>query len=376
MIKKLKLTNFRNLKDLEILLNPKVNIFLGQNAQGKTNIVESIFLTLTGDSFRFAANENLIQHGQEISNIKMSLNHNDLIYESNISIQNTKKERLLNNKKISALDFSTKFPCVVFSPESLQSIKESSEQRRILIDELVLSASKQGNHILSDYKKVLKTKNKILKNYKSEILNKKQAVDLLLSVMPNFLNSATKLSVERIKSIKAIENDFNLIMKKISKSEINTKITYRISDSDVTDWEPEDVKILLEKRQKELFDAELASGNSLVGPHKHDIAFLYSEKDSRIYCSQGQQRALILSFKMAQIMYHRQIYGSFPILILDDVLSELDDEKRNSLIEFLNKIETQIFITTTDFSLSEQLESKDNTVFHVKEGNVLLEGIL
>ncbi len=376
MIKNLKLYNFRNLELLEIKLNPKVNVFIGMNGQGKTNIVESIFMSLTGDSFRYSENENLIQHGKDACFVKMQLQHESLEFESNFIIQNSKKERFLNKKKISSIDFSKKFPCVVFSPESLSAIKESAEQRRLLIDELVLSTSKFGYEILTEYKKVLRTKNKILKDYKKEVISKKTATDLLFSINTIFLAAAARLSYERVKSIKAIENDFNLNMKNISNSDLITKIKYTISDIDVTDWNEELIIALLKKRQNELFDAELANGIALVGPHKHDIAFLYSGKDSRFYCSQGQQRALILSFKMAQIMYHRQIYGSYPVLLLDDVLSELDKEKQNSLIEFLNKIDTQIFITTTDFSLPVQLESKDNTVFQVKEGKVLLEGML
>jgi DNA replication and repair protein RecF len=128
---------------------------------------------------------------------------------------------------------------------------------------------------------------------------------------------------------------------------------------------------LIEKRQKELLDAELSSGVSLVGPHKHDLRFLYGQKDSRFYCSQGQQRAIILSFKMAQIVYHRKVHGVYPLLLLDDVLSELDKNKRDALIAFLHEINTQTFITTTDFTLPESFHLKEISVIRINDGKIV-----
>lgn len=115
----------------------------------------------------------------------------------------------------------------------------------------------------------------------------------------------------------------------------------------------------------ELKDAEIAYGSSLVGPQKHDVTFLYNQNDSRFYCSQGQQRAMILSFKMAQIVYHRKAFGVYPILMLDDVLSELDLAKREKLILFLKDIDTQIFLTTTDLNVSKNtlLEKEYENIF-------------
>ncbi|MBO9668387.1 MAG: DNA replication and repair protein RecF, partial [Bdellovibrio sp.] len=118
-------------------------------------------------------------------------------------------------------------------------------------------------------------------------------------------------------------------------------------------------------------DAELSSGTSLVGPHKHDIVFLYGGKDSRFFCSQGQQRAIILSFKMAQIVYHRKAHGTYPVLMLDDVLSELDKAKRDALITFLHEINTQIFVTTTDFTLPESFSLDQLSVVRIKDGQIL-----
>jgi DNA replication and repair protein RecF len=147
-------------------------------------------------------------------------------------------------------------------------------------------------------------------------------------------------------------------------------VEYVISSEKALLYSPDQVHDLMKKRLIQLHDAELSSGASLVGPQKHDLTFLYDGNDSRFYSSQGQQRALILSFKMAQIVYHRRTHDSYPLLMLDDVLSELDAEKRESLIKFLSEINTQIFITTTDFDLPGSLKSEDCAVINIREGQI------
>jgi DNA replication and repair protein RecF len=125
----------------------------------------------------------------------------------------------------------------------------------------------------------------------------------------------------------------------------------------------------------ELRSAELFSGRTLVGPHRHDIRFLFGGKDSRFFCSQGQQRALILSFKMAQILYHYRTYQVYPILLLDDVLSELDAVKRMNLVKFLRDIPAQIFLTTADLSFPMDFGERGINIFRVENGTVKAEEV-
>jgi DNA replication and repair protein RecF len=126
----------------------------------------------------------------------------------------------------------------------------------------------------------------------------------------------------------------------------------------------------MHKRTLELRDSELNSGSSLVGPQRHDIRVLFAGKDSRFFCSQGQQRALILSFKMAQILYHHRSYEVYPFLLLDDVLSELDPVRRTNLVKFLRDIPAQIFLTTTDLSFSTDFGDRRINVFNIENGHV------
>jgi DNA replication and repair protein RecF len=154
-------------------------------------------------------------------------------------------------------------------------------------------------------------------------------------------------------------------------------VDYLISGESALNWSDSQVFDALKKRHQSLALQEVAYGGSLVGPHKHDIKFLFNGNDSRFYCSQGQQRALILALKIAQIVYHHQVHKTYPILLLDDVLSELDMKKRMRLMKFLEQVSAQILITSTDLAWSDRLgvetEKGHGAIFEVVSGQVSLK---
>jgi DNA replication and repair protein RecF len=153
---------------------------------------------------------------------------------------------------------------------------------------------------------------------------------------------------------------------------VNFDFNYIISDQNHKNSTLENVAKSIQNRMLELQSAELKAGVSLVGPQKHDVIFLYGGNDSRFYCSQGQQRSIILAYKMAQIVYHQKVHGFYPLLLLDDVLSELDLSKQESLISTLNQTETQTFVTTTDVSLLSKLSISKASVFKIQNGQVIV----
>lgn len=372
IFEKLRLVNFRNYRDVTLSFSPRINVFLGENGQGKTNILEALYLLSQGDSFRYGDNVTLINSQTKESVIQALVNQNDLHYKLTLGISKSRKLLTLNNKKVSSTDLRKIFASVVFSPESLSSIKEGADHRRKLVDELLITFDRQNAHLIADFRKILKTRNKILKNNLDGLQDRRVTLDLLESLEPQFLRLGTQLTFARIKALQGLGKEFNSAMQYISgKSDVDISVEYSISDQNAYHFSEQDVYEALKKRLQELHDAELSSGTSLVGPHKHDIVFLYGENDSRFYCSQGQQRAIILSFKMAQIVYHRKAHGTYPVLMLDDVLSELDNAKRNALITFLHEINTQIFVTTTDFSLPELFSADNVSVMHIKDGHIL-----
>jgi DNA replication and repair protein RecF len=370
-IEKIRIHNFRNFVESQANFSPRLNVFLGENGQGKTNLLEALYLNLQGDTFRYADNVNLIRDNIDFSLLQSNIRQKELTFELKTQIMKSRKHHFLNGKRVSTSDLKKEFSAVVFSPESLASIKEGADFRRTLIDDLLISFNKRNTDLISEYRKALKTRNRILKNYLDNHEDKLGTMRLIESINPSFLRLGTQLTIARITALQGLLKDFNSAMQYISNNEFPIGVEYVLSGQNALSFNAQDVFEALEKRTEELRDAELSGGSSLVGPHKHDILFLYGQKDSRFYCSQGQQRAIILSFKMAQIVYHRKAHDVYPILMLDDVLSELDQQKRDSLITFLHEINTQIFMTTTDLTLSKSFSLDEVAVLRINNGQIL-----
>ena len=372
IFERLRLVNFRNYRDVVVSFSPRVNVFLGENGQGKTNLLEAMYMISQGDSFRYSDNSTMINSNNQEALIQALVSQNDLRYKLKMDLSKSRKVLTLNDKRVNSADIRKIFASVVFSPESLSSIKEGSDHRRDLVDELLITFDRRNVDLIADYRKALKTRNKILKNHLVGLQDRITTENLLESLQPQFVRLGADLTYNRIAALNGLSKEFNSAMQYISgNSDVDISVEYVISDHNGLKFSRDEVQFHLEKRLRELHDAELSSGSSLVGPHKHDIVFLYGQKDSRFFCSQGQQRAIILSFKMAQIVYHRKAHGTYPVLMLDDVLSELDKAKREALITFLHEINTQIFVTTTDFTLPEFFSLDQISVMRIKDGHVL-----
>lgn len=372
IFERLRLVNFRNYRDVVLSFSPRVNVFLGENGQGKTNLLEAMYMISQGDSFRYSDNSTLINAQYSESVIQALISQNELHYKLKMGLSKSRKVLTLNEKRVNSADIRKIFASVVFSPESLASIKEGADHRRELVDELLVTFDRRNVSLIADYRKALRTRNKILKNFLEGLQDKMVTEGLLESLEPQFVRLASDLTHARITALAGLSKEFNNAMQYISgNSSVDISVEYLVSDQNAVSFSREQVENALTKRLRELHDAELSSGTSLVGPHKHDIVFLYGQKDSRFFCSQGQQRAIILSFKMAQIVYHRKAHGTYPVLMLDDVLSELDKAKRDALITFLHEINTQIFVTTTDFTLPDSFSLDQLSVVRIKDGHIL-----
>jgi DNA replication and repair protein RecF len=374
-IRSLTLKNYRNIELLSLNFCEGVNVFVGANGQGKTNVLESLYLLYRGQSFRVRGYESLIgveQPSQALVQAKIC--KADLAHEVHIALQPKTRSLKVNDKSKSSSFLTDNYPCVLFSPESLAAIKSGPEQRRHLVDELLVSILPQGVSLQREYKKALKTRNRLLKNHKVGVATLTDTLDVLESLEKQFLSLATELAGARIAALKTLEPNLREIFHKISRdASKDISVDYVISSKSAMAWEKDEVYQSMERRLCELRKAELDVGISLVGPHKHDIRFLFDFQDSRHFCSQGQQRALILAFKMAQIMYHYKVHQEYPFLMLDDVLSELDAEKRESLIEFLTGIDSQIFLTTTDLDSTSRFKGRKTlSVYEVNAGRVSL----
>jgi len=360
---------FRNLQDTELDFNPAVNILVGENGQGKSNLVEALCLLSTGDSFRDFENESLIKNNFEQASIRALAFSRNLEYSVDLRISEKSRTYSLNGKRTSAAKLSSIFQLVTFSPDSLNAIKQGTDLRRRLVDEIVDSFDPAKAEALGEFRKALSYRNKVLKSLQEEPSNKDHML-ILEAINPKYLELCAAVCKARLDTLKAITPFYQASHLRFAGLNQAAELGFRylMSGKDLFGLSNREIHNSMQNRMQELRSAEISSGVSLVGPHRHEIEFLSHGKDSRYYCSQGQQRALIIALKLAQIMYHKEFFGNYPVLILDDVLSELDEVKRGSLVQFLQNIETQVFITTTDLSLPSEFLLKDSLVLKVEGG--------
>ncbi len=375
---KLKLHRFRNYRKLDLEFPPGVVVFHGANGQGKTNLIEALHFLLRGESFRPATFDSLASHDESKSHgqvrIEGRIAQRDLNHDVKLDFVDGKKSAQWNSNRVPSGTLARQFPVVLFSPESLSAIKSGPEQRRALLDDMIVTHSASSVKILRDFRRALKTRNRVLKDIRDGSTPKTQAIRVLESLDPVYLPIASELTFNRLEALRDIHFDFQHAARSVLQNlNVDIAVEYFISSQKAESWSRSDILSAMHKRALELRNSEIQAGTSLVGPHKHDIRFLFTGKDSRFFCSQGQQRALILSFKMAQILYHYKAHQVYPLLLLDDVLSELDPIRRSSLVSFLKDIPAQIFLTTTDLSFSMDFGDRRLSLFRIEDGTVQAE---
>lgn len=367
----LRLSQFRNFAMQEVSLRPRLNFFLGANGQGKTNLLEAVFMLSRGESFRSGQHEHFLKDESSRARVAAAVESEVGRSQLVLDFSEGRTSASYDGKRTGFSTLSAQIPVVLFSPESLASIKEGPDQRRELIDSVLATRSERDSKLLREFSKVLRSRNVLLKQISKGDTRQttRGSLDSLTTV---FLLLATQVTEARLRALREIEPEWKKSVAQIflSREPANVEIQYEISGHDAMRWNADQIFDAFSKRLEELHTRELQLGASLVGPHKHDLRFLFSKNDSRFYCSQGQQRALILAFKIAQISVHHMVLGRYPILLLDDVMSELDAAKRNRLMEYLEETTAQVLITATDLIWSRQFPEERNAVFAVENGNV------
>ena len=371
-LEKLTLSEFRNFKQARVELRPRLNFLLGDNGQGKTNLLEAVYLICRGITFRPSDSKSLLRReGPGRAKISGHFVQGQLDFDVEMEIEAGRKWAEINGRRANSAALMAQFPVVLFSPESLAAIKEGPEQRRLLIDEILINHDPKQGRVLREFSHALKSRNRLLKNIAEGVGLRSSHLDSLASLNKIYFLLATHLTTARIRALRDLAVEFQSTMRSIlDEAHEETALDYLVSGESAYEWSESEVFDALQKRHRELASQELASGSSLVGPHKHDIKLLFAGNDSRFYCSQGQQRALILALKIAQIVYHHRVHELYPILLLDDVMSELDAKKRDNLMKFLEGISAQILITATDLTWSDQFQRERNSIFTVADGEV------
>lgn len=335
------------------------NIFYGDNAQGKTNILEAVYLSGTTKSHRGTKDKDMIQFGANESHIETIVEKNGIKYQIDMHLKkNSPKGIAINKIPIrKASELFGIINIVFFSPEDLNIIKNGPGERRRFIDIELSQLDKVYLNNLSNYNRIVNQRNHLLK----EIDYNKGALETLDIWDIQLIQYGNKIIERRQKFIEEINKIISNIHKKLTGNREDIKIVYEPSNGALS-FE----QALLKNKEK-----DLRIKSTSVGPHRDDIAFLVSDIDIRKYGSQGQQRTAALSLKLSEIELVKQSIHDTPVLLLDDVLSELDKHRQNYLLDSIHDIQTLITCTGVDEFVNHRFSI--NKVFYVQNGQVTKE---
>ncbi|WP_302631062.1 DNA replication/repair protein RecF [uncultured Clostridium sp.] len=358
-IKRLQMLNYRNYNALDIELCPNVNVFMGDNAQGKTNILEAIYYCAFAKSHRTSKDKELINWNGEHAFISVDVGRERLDKRIDISIlKDGKKSIRINKIKIKKIgELFGNFNVVMFSPEDLRIIKDSPGVRRKFIDMELCQLNPKYYYNLVQYNKVLNERNILLRNRNtsSEML---EIYDMQL------VEFGYNIIRDRIKYIESLNKYAEKIHSDITsgKEKINFKYISTIKDLENI---KENFYTLLKKNRSKDCDRGITS----IGPHRDDFFVYINDIDTKSYGSQGQQRTAVLTMKFSSLEIIKELTGEFPVLLLDDVLSELDFNRKKYILSTIGQIQTVITCTGIE-DLYEYLDEKAK-VFKVKNGEIV-----
>ncbi|MCY6485374.1 DNA replication/repair protein RecF [Clostridium aestuarii] len=358
-IRSLQLKNFRSYENLFLTLTKGINIFIGDNAQGKTNILESIYYCSIGKSHRTNKDKELIQWDAKDSYISVYVCKERLDKKIDIKIfKEGKKGVKINSIKLNNIsELIGVFNVVIFSPEDLKIVKESPANRRKFLDIELCKLNKKYYYNLVQYNKVLSERNAVLKNWNSN-MSIIEIYDKQLSKFGSFIIK------ERLKYIQNLNEEGNKIHKEITSDTENIEFKYITPIKDFNHVERELLDILTHNRKK---DAEKRMTS--IGPHRDDFLININGIDTRKYGSQGQQRTSVLSLKFASLELIKNQSGEYPVLLLDDVLSELDVKRQKYILNSVNKVQT--IITCTGIVDIKDYLSDSTKLYEVESGKVV-----
>lgn len=363
-IENIKIQNFRNYKLLNLNFYKGINIICGNNGQGKTNLLESIYVLGLTKSHKSFIDSNLIKQQEQFCILKGKIKKEDKSTKLQIYIDNnTKKIKVDNIEQNKLSNYTSIMNTIIFYPEDLEILKGSPILRRKYINTELSQLYSGYLDTLLDYNKLLKMRNDFLKKIKNNYYNQ-----LYLENLNNhYIRKSILLYKMRKKYIEKINENISDIFYNISGLK-NLKIKYKSN----IDIDEKDNEILYEKIKEKInsvFSLETKLKTTLIGPNRDDLEFYLDDKNLKLYGSQGQQRMAVLALKLSEIELFKNVKGEYPILLLDDVFSELDRKKRNNLLKYISG-NIQTFITTTDLSLISKKLVNNSKIIEIENGNI------
>ncbi|KJS87805.1 MAG: hypothetical protein JM58_02845 [Peptococcaceae bacterium BICA1-8] len=366
-LKKIILENYRNYTQQSVEFKTNINLFIGKNAQGKTNLLEAICYLSTGTTFRHNKDVDLINWNNNFFRISCELIKKDLNREINIELyydrQGNKQIKINGVKYRKISDLFGFLQTVTFSPDDLAIIKDGPSERRKYIDLEICQLVGGYYNILINYNKILKQRNALLKDIKRKNQSP-ESLDVWDEQLIKYGSLIIKNRVEFLKKVVPVARK-NHEEITYGKEKINIKYNSSIickQDFDIDEISKQFKEIIVKNRREDIF-----KNMTLYGPHRDDLVFYLNDKDLKIYGSQGQQRTAILALKLAEIKLFQSQNGEYPILLFDDVMSELDDYRRDFLIKVIKDNEIQTFITGANMELVDSIKQKIE-VFRVEGG--------
>ncbi|WP_458353734.1 DNA replication/repair protein RecF [Peribacillus frigoritolerans] len=366
-IENISLKNYRNYTELNLTFENKVNVILGENAQGKTNVMESIFVLAMAKSHRTSNDKELIRWDEEYAKIEGRVRKRNTSIPLELTISKKGKKAKCNHieqRKLS--QYVGNMNVVMFAPEDLNLVKGSPLVRRRFIDMEIGQVSPVYLHDMSQYHKILQQRNHYLKLLQT----RKQTDTTMLDVLTDqFIQYAAKIVERRYEFLLKLQQWAEPIHSGISRNLEVLKIQYKpsldVSESmELTKM----IEVYTEKFDK-IKTREIERGVTLVGPHRDDLVFFVNDRDVQTYGSQGQQRTTALSLKLAEIELIHEEIGEYPILLLDDVLSELDDFRQSHLLNTIQG-KVQTFVTTPSVDGIDHQTLREASTFYVSQGSI------
>ncbi|HKL12378.1 MAG TPA: DNA replication/repair protein RecF [Halanaerobiales bacterium] len=365
-IEKILLKNYRNIDNSYLNLDPNLNIFIGNNGQGKTNLLEAVYLMATTESHRTNRDSELIQWDKESALVQLKLIKDDYDLTISYKIEGRNKQIKINKNPLEKIsDLVGNLNVILFSPEDLKIVKGGPNNRRKFLDLEISQVNPYYYHLLKEYDHILRQRNKLLK----KMYNKSNRnIDLLEVWDDKLAEKGAKILYKRLQVLNKLKILARLAQRKLTAGQENLNIKYDCTLNINKNNDKDEInKIFLNKLKRDRKD-EFERGYTLSGPHRDDLILTINEMNVRKYGSQGQQRTVALGLKLAELEFMKSESGEYPVLLLDDVFSELDKNRRNTLLSIINdKIQT--LITTTDSEDIETLiKDKGSNIYNVKDG--------
>lgn len=356
-IRRLDLRNFRNIRSLTISPHSAFNIFVGHNAQGKTNILEAIYLLSFGKSFRLQDHRELILKGEVTSLIRADVGQSDFEEEHSILLTQESKEFFKNKKPASSHQFLS-IPLVLFSPDSILMLKENPQARRDYFDDLFSKLSPVYRSHLRRYKKALSQRNNILKNNNTSVQEKEKHLLLWEGGLVEYGIALMELRGEWTKRLNEILRPYYNIF--TGGADHGASFQYK------KNVEPQNFETTFQERRFE----EIQRKNTLVGPHRDDLLPFIKEEPMKSFGSQGELRSMAIALKLSEIKLYEEVLETEPLFLLDDVFSELDEGRHRHFLNYLKNFKGQVFVSTTAIDLIPKGVLKEYGGWEVKLGEL------